>query len=113
MAAAASRIGKTVLHIDANSYYGAQWASFNLENIQSLADINDKSTSVVSNVKYAWTPQQIIPNVENINLNDTEISTDTVTKVDENAINIWTKEKILSEFRKFNIDLTPKVSSVK
>ena len=33
LAAAASRVGKTVLHIDSNDYYGALWASFNLENL--------------------------------------------------------------------------------
>lgn len=36
IAAAASRVGKSVLHLDSNDYYGGFWASFNLEAIQSL-----------------------------------------------------------------------------
>ncbi|KAJ8960383.1 hypothetical protein NQ314_006073 [Rhamnusium bicolor] len=36
VSAAASRIGKTVLHIDRNDYYGGHWASFNLDAIQKL-----------------------------------------------------------------------------
>ncbi|KAK3099926.1 hypothetical protein FSP39_011899 [Pinctada imbricata] len=34
LAAAFSRIGQTVLHIDRNDYYSGQWASFNLEGIE-------------------------------------------------------------------------------
>ncbi|XP_060078795.1 rab proteins geranylgeranyltransferase component A 2-like [Ylistrum balloti] len=33
LAAALSRVGQKVLHIDRNEYYSGQWASFNLENI--------------------------------------------------------------------------------
>ncbi|XP_069109524.1 rab proteins geranylgeranyltransferase component A 2-like [Argopecten irradians] len=33
VAAALSRVGQKVLHIDRNEYYSGQWASFNLENI--------------------------------------------------------------------------------
>lgn len=39
IAAAASRVGKSVLHIDSNDYYGGYWASFNLEAIQSLSNL--------------------------------------------------------------------------
>ncbi|KAJ4446648.1 hypothetical protein ANN_13345 [Periplaneta americana] len=34
VAAAASRIGKKVLHLDSNEYYGGLWASFNFEGLQ-------------------------------------------------------------------------------
>lgn len=58
VAAACSRIGKSVLHVDKNSYYGSNWASFTFQQLvewitsekpgdKSLADIpsilNDKS----------------------------------------------------------------------
>ncbi|XP_017783820.1 PREDICTED: rab proteins geranylgeranyltransferase component A [Nicrophorus vespilloides] len=36
VSAAASRIGKRVLHIDSKDYYGGLWASFNLENIETV-----------------------------------------------------------------------------
>lgn len=42
MSAAASRIGKRVLHVDNANYYGSIWASFNLDAIhKSLVDTND------------------------------------------------------------------------
>lgn len=34
VAAAASRIGRKVLHLDSNEYYGGLWASFNFEGLQ-------------------------------------------------------------------------------
>ncbi|XP_045478876.1 rab proteins geranylgeranyltransferase component A 1 [Harmonia axyridis] len=40
ISAAASRVGKRVLHLDNKSYYGGHWASFNLEDFQNLR-IND------------------------------------------------------------------------
>lgn len=47
VAAAASRIGKTVLHLDPNDFYGGYWASFNLEAIQSLPGSNVNSEELV------------------------------------------------------------------
>lgn len=38
VAAAAARVGKKVLHIDKNDYYGVQWASFTLKGIQQWVD---------------------------------------------------------------------------
>jgi len=38
VAAAASRNGHTVLHLDINSYYGSQWSSFSLDGIMNWAD---------------------------------------------------------------------------
>ncbi|XP_064112420.1 rab proteins geranylgeranyltransferase component A-like isoform X1 [Macrobrachium nipponense] len=40
VAAASARIGKKVLHIDRNDYYGGQWASFTLQGMEQwVADI--------------------------------------------------------------------------
>lgn len=38
VAAAAARVGKKVLHIDKNDYYGVQWASFTLKGAQQWVD---------------------------------------------------------------------------
>lgn len=35
-AAACARIGKSVLHLDRNGYYGGDWASFNLDQLQKF-----------------------------------------------------------------------------
>ncbi|KAK4293747.1 hypothetical protein Pmani_033582 [Petrolisthes manimaculis] len=42
VAAAAARIGKKILHIDRNDYYGGQWASFNFNGIREwISDATD------------------------------------------------------------------------
>lgn len=127
LAAAASRIGKTVLHLDSNDYYGGLWASFNLESIETIARTNQcgrLSTNVhLENgiVKLDPNVNSIIENVElewRIPANTLEIGNKTDDeKIDEQTEernddmeNMWTKDRVMHDFRKFNIDLTPKVS---
>jgi len=92
IAAAASRVGKSVLHIDQNEFYGGFWASYNLENFMShlegnKSDDSDK-TCKIRNVNQRW-----------------------YEFTDETAeINGWNKDKIIKDSRRFNIDLIPKVS---
>ncbi|XP_055906238.1 rab proteins geranylgeranyltransferase component A [Eupeodes corollae] len=98
VAAAASRIGKTVLHVDPNDFYGSCWASFNLENFQSFLSNNIKTeTNDIAYTKQIW----YIPAEE----------TDTVTETETSSTNEddWTQTKVLKSSRKFNIDLTPKL----
>jgi RAB protein geranylgeranyltransferase component A len=83
IAAAASRVGKTVLHIDQNEFYGGSWASFNLESFMTHLENNN----TVKNASQEW-------------FEFTE---------DKPEINGWNKEKIMKEGRRFNIDLVPKV----
>lgn len=118
VAAAASRVGKTVLHIDANDYYGGQWASFNLENIQSFVSACEPSEAVIENVEYRWAPDPITSTSTEDATNDSKtlgtnmdgekVIDDATDKATVNSV-VWTKAKVLSEFRKFNIDITPKV----
>ncbi|KAK9870755.1 hypothetical protein WA026_009716 [Henosepilachna vigintioctopunctata] len=46
ISAAASRIGKQVLHVDVNNYYGGHWASFNLEDFLKLKQADSKSVDI-------------------------------------------------------------------
>lgn len=126
LAAAASRIGKTVLHLDSNDYYGGLWASFNLEGIESIANNNkcfrpnrninlndgiitlDPNVShVIENAELEW---RIPANALEIGnkTDDEKIDEQTEDRNDE-LENMWTKDKVMHNFRKFNIDLTPKV----
>lgn len=131
MAAAASRIGKTVLHLDSNEYYGGLWASFNLESIESIAKphtcirlnqnvhLNDGGVitldahggGVIENAEIEW---RIPANVLEIGnkTDDEKIDEQTEERSgDESELpeNTWTKDRVMHDFRKFNIDLTPKV----
>nr|XP_045584884.1 rab proteins geranylgeranyltransferase component A 1-like isoform X1 [Procambarus clarkii] len=43
VAAASARVGKKVLHIDKNDYYGGQWASFTLKGLEQWVDEHSAS----------------------------------------------------------------------
>lgn len=106
VAAAASRIGKTVLHLDANDYYGGQWASFNLDSIQSLIDSKSSNDCVIENAKHQW----FVEESENQSTNESSDSNPNENNDVTANVVVWTKEKVMKDFRKFNIDLTPKVN---
>ncbi|CAH1115921.1 unnamed protein product [Phaedon cochleariae] len=117
LSAAASRVGKTVLHIDTNDYYGGQWASFNLETITKLKN-DDNSSSNVRNPlvleENTYCLGNNVFNVENVQFKyhipnipkKSDVSEDTSNmELDEK----WSSERLLKESRKFNIDLAPKL----
>lgn len=114
------------MHLDSNDYYGGSWASFNLESIQLLENTpNDSSRSFDVNNGIVSINTESIPVVRNVQCewripaNKLEIGNKTDDeKIDEQSEdaadepeNAWTKEKLMQDFRKFNIDLTPKVHS--
>ncbi|XP_019557525.3 rab proteins geranylgeranyltransferase component A [Aedes albopictus] len=94
VAAAASRIGNTVLHLDTNEFYGGYWSSFNLESLRNYAEECCRAEN--ESLARKGTP---------------------VTKVSEEWYNFeelgdvdgWNREKILEQFRRFNVDLSPKL----
>lgn len=143
VAAAASRIGKRVLHLDSNEYYGGLWATFNFDGLQKwiedlqgpkrsddgpdvalqdgerfLRTSNEYST--VENIEETWyiASEAELPVV---------LSKDTQTghgnsdggsgdeKSDEDKaekkehVKQWSVDRIRKEYRKFNIDLAPKL----
>ena len=130
IAAAASRIGKQVLHIDHRDYYGGNWASFSFSNLQSVLDPQTVCQSVVdpqigdesapsglvdkdltlrsnftsfTNVEQQWN----IVVFEEVPAENDNPESETQSPPDHKKV--WTKEEILKESRKFNFDLSPKV----
>ncbi|EDV98245.1 rab proteins geranylgeranyltransferase component A [Drosophila grimshawi] len=89
IAAAASRIGKTVLHIDANEYYGDAWSSFNLEAFNCLLE---QPNFTLRNGSYIWHGPE--SKEEN----------------EEMEIVSWTRETLLEKSRRFSLDLSPRVA---
>lgn len=86
IAAAASRVGKIVLHIDENDFYGGFWSSFNFDNFVSHLEKNNENARIkIRNAQQKW---------------------------NDNEINGWNKEKIVEKGRRFNIDLVPKVIEI-
>ncbi|XP_042231029.1 rab proteins geranylgeranyltransferase component A-like [Homarus americanus] len=51
VAAASARVGKKVLHIDKNDYYGGQWASFTLRNIEQWVEEHTASHQETKNTE--------------------------------------------------------------
>ncbi|KAG5311118.1 RAE1 geranylgeranyltransferase, partial [Acromyrmex insinuator] len=145
VAAAASRIGKRVLHLDSNEYYGGLWATFNFDGLQKwIEDLKtvrfDRSTrntnvDLKTNEKFLNASNQyfIVENIEEIWYisNDADLpdvsSKDTQTegsgdstlegaeKTDQDKadkkenVKQWSIDRIKKEYRRFNIDLAPKL----
>lgn len=93
IAAAASRIGKIVLHIDPNDFYGSYWSSFNLKSLISFIK-SCKNSSELSSGECL----KVFNKLENISESWRDYEGE-----DEQ------KNEILKECRRFNIDLTPKL----
>ncbi|KAJ8982352.1 hypothetical protein NQ317_013103 [Molorchus minor] len=134
LSAAASRIGKRVLHIDTDDYYGGQWASFSLEAINRLQRDNslggskgDDTFSIENEEMLAignnlfnienFTGTWHIPkkNVCNEAITEHKGMEEEIVENDYNELkskpleSVWTQENLLNESRKFNIDLMPKL----
>lgn len=114
VASALSRIGKTVLHIDRNAYYGSRWASFSLRNLQTWTstlkekealrsqntscDIPDSSVDIEPHLREGESFVLLSPHDEgfsNIQMSYHHISTDTTDELA--AANDTTKNVIKTE----------------
>lgn len=125
-AAAASRSGKNVLHIDSNSFYGGSWASYNLETIQQLSSANERAhriqnvsadngklildgaiNCIIENAESSWHIPSNALELEN-KTDDEKMHEQEAGQSSEPA-NVWTKDKVMENARRYNIDLAPKV----
>ncbi|KAF4529248.1 hypothetical protein B566_EDAN017706 [Ephemera danica] len=118
LAAAASRVGKRVLHLDSNEYYGGLWASFNLDGLQQWIDECNQD------------PSQDAAEPAKVDLQDGENLVSARAKNRPAVLNVrqewhvpegseepaasdvkkeWTQAEIKKLYRKFNIDLAPKL----
>ncbi|KAI5438553.1 rab escort protein 1 [Lathyrus oleraceus] len=94
IAAAASAVGKTILHLDPNSFYGSHFASLSLEEITSY--LNSPPKSITAAASSSDSDYAVINLIQQPLLSDAElISCDSV---DESTF-------LLENSRKFNLDL--------
>ncbi|CAG9563332.1 unnamed protein product [Danaus chrysippus] len=104
VAAACSRIGKNVLHLDSSDHYGGLWASYNFEGLQKfIKEINsDPNRQLqVYNLIEKWYIDKDSP--------QEETKQETEEEKTEPPKKIWSQADFASEYRKFNIDMTPKL----
>uniref|UniRef100_A0A7I4Z8X8 Rab proteins geranylgeranyltransferase component A n=1 Tax=Haemonchus contortus TaxID=6289 RepID=A0A7I4Z8X8_HAECO len=119
IAAACSRSGFNVLHLDRNKFYGGDWASFNLTTIGDWVEQQKKPAEAEADIsKYAdklsdgeslmpLGTRKTVRNVHQEWMPGSE-SMMTVDKGD-NAEEKKVREVVESEWRRFSIDLVPKV----
>ncbi|XP_023299676.2 rab proteins geranylgeranyltransferase component A [Lucilia cuprina] len=109
VAAAASRIGKTVLHIDPNEYYGGSWASFNLDAYNTFLQQSQDcgNNNEIRNARYEWhIPAEVEAVVETVEESAANQTDDMKSKTQEEQ---WSVDKLMKLSRKFNLDLCPKI----
>ncbi|EYC05587.1 hypothetical protein Y032_0081g1462 [Ancylostoma ceylanicum] len=119
IAAACSRSGLSVLHLDRNKFYGGDWSSFNLSTINDWVEQQKKASEAEADVsKYkdkvtdgetlvALGNRKTVRNVQQEWLPASESMT-TVDKGDTSEQKT-VKEAVEAEWRRFSIDLVPKV----
>ncbi|XP_054736886.1 rab proteins geranylgeranyltransferase component A [Anastrepha obliqua] len=117
VAAAASRIGKIVLHIDPNDYYGGVWASFNLESFCAL--LEQGRNKELRNASLKWHVAEQLGDEcktgENNQENVDPASEDGTEKVavgqsvSTQGTQQWSRQTLLQQSRRFNIDLSPNI----
>lgn len=158
VAAAASRVGKKVLHLDSNEYYGGLWASFNFDGLQKWMEecrqpVKDNAPdltegvlkdgeanikagnqfSTVTNIEEKW---YILENITDStdgqssskntqteyegkgSASDSEKHEKEASDTEKQEISDeksqqqpqkWSQSKVRKEYRKFNLDLAPKL----
>ncbi|XP_013140669.1 PREDICTED: rab proteins geranylgeranyltransferase component A 1 [Papilio polytes] len=104
VAAACSRIHKNVLHLDSSDHYGGLWASYNFDGLQKfIKEVNSDPEKQVQvyNLMEQWYIEKESPPEE-----EGEAKEDGKT---EPPKKIWSQASFAAEYRKFNIDMTPKL----
>lgn len=125
VAAAASRIGKHVLHVDHRDFYGSSWATFSFNNIENvLMTPSQKLTKndpqeCAENIKLS-SNSSCLQNVNEIWHCPEKVAEDNVAEeapsersvYQDPLIRLWTKCDLIEASRKFNFDLSPKVFNI-
>ncbi|XP_059488326.1 rab proteins geranylgeranyltransferase component A 1 [Neocloeon triangulifer] len=116
LAAAASRVGKRVLHLDSNEYYGGLWASFNFDGLQQWVNDCQKPKD---ETECAASPQldagetavrmRVLNPPTATNVKEQWHVPEHVESSGEEGKKAWSQEEVKKLYRKFNIDLAPKL----
>lgn len=138
VAAAAARNGKRVLHFDHRDYYGSSWASFSLKALQDFIhesssglDRESQSTQPIDGSKLLHLNYKTLPFIDiqeewftpscqeqiPVSMEKTETPSHLPENLADKEVDklracapetVWSKEEILKNSRRFNLDLSPK-----
>ncbi|KAL0839811.1 hypothetical protein ABMA28_016439 [Loxostege sticticalis] len=112
VAAACSRIGKNVLHLDSSDHYGGLWASYNFDGLQKfIKEVNadPKRQWPVYNLSEKWYIEKESSEPEKNEDKKEGDENKTDDSKAETQKKIWSQANFTAEYRKFNIDMTPKL----
>lgn len=124
VAAACSRIGKSVLHVDENPYYGSEWASFTFDQLKTWIETNGHHTTSSSPFlehtledeesmeQEPSLPRNEIPDKFSVIFNAEAISyipEDESPESSQSSGNLWTKTRMTNEAKRFCLDTCPRV----
>uniref|UniRef100_A0A0R3RTY7 Rab proteins geranylgeranyltransferase component A n=1 Tax=Elaeophora elaphi TaxID=1147741 RepID=A0A0R3RTY7_9BILA len=114
IAAACARSGLSVLHLDKNDYYGDLWASFNIQTIQNWINGSSRNNNVaeVSPESFLHDGEKFLPVscrsfIESIHQHCFQDHVDSAQELDTEILSRL--QKVDPQWRKFTLDLLPKV----
>lgn len=106
VAAAASRIGKQVIHLDYRKEYGGLWGTYSLQELSEMAEKHHKHDTCTEDGTSLQPWKGLYNFTENWNMTE---SIESNTNEDSSKLQqSWTKVKIMKS-RQFCIDILPKV----
>lgn len=106
VAAACSRVGKSVLHFDHRSHYGAHFTAFNFNDLQKA--FNDRENTEEGSA--SATPSATVPEGQRfIPAKHTPLFSNVHVELRTPEDSEWTEERLQKESRKFNLDLAPRL----
>jgi len=129
VAAAGARLGHSVLHIDTSDSYGADWASYTWDGLQKwiqnsqteneseqqkdfseILEEGEEFVALVENKTVGDLTENWYSNTTENDANQSEAKDEKEANGDQpNEPPKWTKSRIESQTRRFNIDLTPRL----
>lgn len=129
VAAAAARMGHSILHVDTAKFYGGDWASFTWDGLQEWINDSDEPKSRTEEIGLEE-GEEIIYLAKNKSASDlrenwfcesegnhvkTELKEATQHSESDTSVTFketektWNREMLKSQSRKFNLDLTPRL----
>ncbi|KAI9592154.1 GDP dissociation inhibitor [Syncephalis fuscata] len=115
VAAALAQAGKSVLHLDANDYYGGNWAAFNYKDLQTWLEERQANTLSTQATDSSLAPTFNKTNIQRYAKVTAQVlewpSNDNDASMDESAPKLDTTnmDQLISNSRRFNLELAPKL----
>ena len=111
VAAAVARQGHSVLHLDTAKYYGGDWSAFTWDGLRSWVSevINSEDGGQEEAYIELSEGEKVVKLEKRKTVGNLSETWNTAPEEAEERGHEWTKEELMKQSRKFNIDLTPRL----